>query len=136
MAKVKLSHYVALLDDLLANQTSAVQQERFADFLFLLAHNQQLDDVDEILRLYALLQDNKNHRLTVTVHHQTPPTTAQLKNIEKFLCQQHQVDTVDLQLVADGPGPGLIIDTLDTRYDLSLARQVADFRQQLVNQNN
>lgn len=131
MAKIKARFYArALLDlteDKPKNKAAAV-----TNILQLLQKNRQLPLWPQVLAAYTDLLADKRGVVLANVKTEKALTAAQRAQIIDFLCKSEGVKNVELTEVLAPVGPGLILETAQKRWDLSIDHQIEKFREQLI----
>jgi F-type H+-transporting ATPase subunit delta len=122
---------IALLDKALAGKASTL----FLNFLKVTANHGRLDCVRAIRRAAHEVYNQLRGRITVTVRSATPldaaseqQVTDRLRNLVRG--EPQLVREVDPDLIG-----GLVIRVGDTVYDGSVARQLAQLRQQMIDRS-
>ena len=132
MAKIKARFYAQALYDLTAGKAEKDWQAATVSMLELLKKNKQLKLWPQVIEAYLQLLNERQGLMMATVRTEKELTPADEKRIKDFLQQESQAKEVELTVVQEKIGPGLIVETREKRWDLSLDNQIENFKKQLI----
>ena len=133
MSKIKVRFYAQALYDLTKDKTGNDFAQASESILKILQKNRQLKLWPQVLASYADLLAQDKGMILATVKTEKVLTTAERAKIIDFLRQDAQVKDVELTEVLAPVGAGVILETAQKRWDLSLTNQIEKFKQQLIN---
>ncbi len=132
MTKIKARFYAAALWDLTAGKTGEDLKEATISMLKLLQKNKQLKLWPQVLEAYRKLVTEKEGVILARVKSDQALNEVEAAKITDFLKKETGAKTVELLTVTEKVGPGLIVETDERRWDLTLAKQLENFKEQLV----
>lgn len=132
MAKIKARFYAQALYDLTAGKAEKDWQAATVSMLELLKKNKQLKLWPQVIEAYLQLLNERQGLMMATVRTEKELTPADEKRIKDFLQQESRAKEVELTVVQEKIGPGLIVETREKRWDLSLDNQIENFKKQLI----
>ncbi|MDO5561814.1 MAG: F0F1 ATP synthase subunit delta [bacterium] len=131
MAKIKARFYARALLDLTEGKTQN-RKTAVASILQLLQKNGQLSLWPQVLAAYTDLLANQRGVVLANVKTEKALTPAQRAQISDFLCKHEGAKNVELTEILAPVGPGLILETTQKRWDLSVDHQIKEFKEQLI----
>ena len=132
MTKIRPRFYAQALWELTKEKKGAQRELVIEKILQLLQKNKQLKLWSQIIAAYEKLLRKKEGVILATVKTEKEVTAAELAKITAFLQKTEKVKEVELTIKKEPLGLGLIVETVEKRWDLSLDKQITDFRKQLI----
>lgn len=132
MKKIKPSFYAQAFWELTKEKTLAEKKAITDKFLQLLQKNKQLRLWPRVIRAYEKLLREKKEVILATVITEKEMTATELAKITSFLQKTEQVQEVGLIIKKEDLGLGLVVETTEKRWNLTLDKQITDFRKQLI----
>ena len=86
----------------------------------------------QVVKAYEQLLQEKEAVILATVKTTQTLTTEELAKITAFLMKTEKAKTVELKIKNCSPNLGLIIETDEKRWDLSLDKQIKNLKKQLI----
>ncbi len=132
MTKIKPRFYAQALWELIHGEKVVARETVIVKILRLLQKNKQLKLWPQVIAAYEKLLRKKEGVILATVKTEREMSAAELAKITAFLQKTEQASTVELTIKKEALGLGVIIETTEKRWDLSLDKQITDFKKQLI----
>lgn len=132
MTKLKPRFYAQALWELTTGKDEKERKIIIDNLLRLLQKNKQLKMWSQVVKAYEQLLQEKEAVILATVKTTQTLTTEELAKITAFLMKTEKAKTVELKIKNCSPNLGLIIETDEKRWDLSLDKQIKNLKKQLI----
>lgn len=131
MAKIKPRFYAQALYDL-SQEKGLKAQLAVERILHLMQKNKQLGFWPQVSRAYQLLLSQIEGKIFAKVYSAQPLAPEQEKKITLFLKKQTAAREVELETIIEPQIIGLKVETEQDLWDLSLTKQIKNFKGQLL----
>lgn len=132
MAKLKPRFYAQALYELIDGKSGQELATATTGLLQVLQKNRQLQLWPQVMAAYQQIVAEKRGVILAQVKTEKPLTETEKRRIRDFLQQNAGAKEVELMEEVAKVGAGLIVETAEKCWDLSLENQIEAFKKQLI----